>query len=198
MRFRPLAALSVMAATLCLAAPARAQLYVVPHVGMTFGGDAENRWVYGGAVGVTGNVVGFEADFGYAPNFFGDEDRFGDVQAGDAELSITTFMANITFGGAPPTGGVRPFVSGGAGLIRGSVHSAGGLFDNVSRNDFGLNVGGGLHGYFNEHVGLRGDVRYFRALADDDPGDGELLDPTKFKLGDFNFWRVGAGVVLKF
>jgi hypothetical protein len=172
-------------------------LYVTPQIGTTFGGDAEHRFVYGAAVGVTGNVVGFEADFGYSPNFFGDSDKFGDFST-DAELSITTLMANITFGGAPPRGGVRPFLSGGAGLIRGNIHSAGDLFDNVTRNDFGLNVGGGLHGFFNEHVGLRGDVRYFRALADSDNGDGILIDPTKFKLGDFNFWRAGVGVVLKF
>jgi hypothetical protein len=198
MRFRSLAVLSVMAVGFFMAAPARAQLYVTPQLGVTFGGDAEHRFVYGAAVGVTGNVAGIEADFGYSPNFFGDTDKFGDLVSNDAKLSVTTFMVNLTLGGAPPTGGVRPFFSGGAGLIRGSVHNAGDLFDNVTRNDFGVNVGGGLHGFFNEHVGLRGDVRYFRALSDDDNGEGFLLDPTKFKLGDFNFWRAGVGVVLKF
>ena len=90
-------------------------------------------------------------DFGYAPNFFSAEDEFFDL---DGELNITTLMANITFGGAPMGGGVRPFFSGGAGLIRASVTSPGDLFDDVTRNDFGINVGGGLSGYFNDHVGI--------------------------------------------
>ena len=49
-------------------------------------------------------------------------------------------------------------MSGGAGLMRASISSPGDLFDEVSRNDFALNVGGGLAGYFNNHVGLRGDL----------------------------------------
>ena len=72
-------------------------------------------------------------------------------------------MFNVRFGGGKPSG-ASPFVSGGAGLMRASVTSPGDLFDEVTRNDFALNVGGGLNGYFNDHVGLRGDIRYFRSL----------------------------------
>ena len=173
---------------------ASAQVTVAPFTGVTFGGDtSENRWVYGGAFGFGGNV-GFDIDFGYAPNFFGSSDEFGDF---DGKLNITTLMFNVRFGGNPTNAGVAPFVSGGAGLMRGSVTGVGDLFDEVTRNDFALNVGGGLQGFFNEHVGLRGDIRYFRNLTDE--GDeGFLLDPRDFDLGDFNFWRGTVAVTFRF
>jgi opacity protein-like surface antigen len=195
MRFRYLTALGTLA--LCLSAStARADGLIVPFLGVTFGGDTtENRFVYGGALGFTGNAVGFEIDFGYAPNFFDEDDEIFEL---DGKLNITTVMANITFGGAPIGGGVRPFISGGAGLIRASVTSPADLFDEVSRNDFGINVGGGLAGYFNDNVGLRGEVRYFRSLEDENGDDGFLLDPRDFDLADFDFWRFTVGVAFKF
>jgi opacity protein-like surface antigen len=197
MRLRYLTVLGTLALCLSTATTAKADGLLVPFVGVTFGGDTlQNRTVYGAALGFTGNgPVGFELDFGYAPNFFSADDEFFDL---DGKLNITTFMANITFGGAPAGGGVRPFFSGGAGLIRASVTSPTDLFDDVTRNDFGINVGGGLSGYFNDHVGLRGDIRYFRSLEDSTGDDGFLLDPRDFDLGDFDFWRFTVGVAFKF
>ena len=176
--------------------PAFAQATIAPFTGVTFGGDtSDNKFVYGAVFGFGGNV-GFDIDFGYAPNFFSsdDDDEFGDL---DGKLNITTLMFNIRFGGNPTRAGVSPFVSGGAGLMRGSVTSPSDLFDDVSRNDFALNVGGGIQGFFNEHVGLRGDIRYFRNLTDE--GDeGFLLDPRDFDLGDFNYWRGTVAVTFRF
>ena len=49
----------------------------------------------------------------------------------------------------------------------GLLHArATGLFDNVSNSDFGFDVGAGLTGFFSDNVGIRGDIRYFRALRD--------------------------------
>ena len=75
--------------------------------------------------------------------------------------------------------------------------SPGDLFDSVSRNDFALNVGGGLTGYFNDHVGLRGDLRYFRSLQGNSNG-GIIIDPRNFNLGNFDFWRGTVGLSLRF
>ena len=61
-----------------------------------------------------------------------------------------------------------------------------------------MDVGGGLNGYFNEHVGLRGDVRYFRSLQGDDDADGIIIDPRLFDLGEFDFWRATVGVSFRF
>jgi len=172
-------------------APAAAQT-ITPFFGGTFGGDTtENRYVYGAVLGF-GSGAGVDIDFGYSPNFFGGDDPFGDL---DGKLNITTLMFNIRFGGGKPSG-VSPFVSGGGGLMRASISSPGDLFDSLSRNDFGLNVGGGLTGYFNDHVGLHGDLRYFRSLTGD--SGGLIIDPREFDLGDFDFWRGTVGVSFRF
>ena len=62
----------------------------------------------------------------------------------------------------------------------------------MNTNDWGVNVGGGLIGYFNDNVGLRGDIRYFRSLQDNEPGDA--LD---LALSDFDFWRGSAGLTFR-
>jgi opacity protein-like surface antigen len=185
---------ALLLGALC-SAPAAAQTTLTPFTGVTFGGETtENRYVYGAVLGF-GSGAGVDIDLGFAPNFFGSSDApFGDL---DGKLNITTLMFNVRFGGGKPQG-ASPYVSGGAGLMRASVTSPGDLFDEVTRNDFALNVGGGLTGYFNDHVGLRGDIRYFRSLEDSTGDDGFLLDPRDFDLGDFDFWRFTVGVAFKF
>ena len=38
------------------------------------------------------------------------------------------------------------------------------LFNDLSTSDFGINLGGGVTGFFSDNVGIRGDVRYFRSV----------------------------------
>jgi len=175
--------------------PASAQTTLTPFTGVTFGGETtENRFVYGAVLGF-GDKAGVDIDFGYAPNFYGNTDPFGDL---DGKLNITTLMFNIRFGGGAKQG-ATPFVSGGAGLMRAAVTSPGNLFDNVARNDFALNVGGGIQANFNDHLGLRGDIRYFRSLQGEPGADGGIIiDPRDFDLGDFDFWRATVGLSLRF
>lgn len=196
MRLRGLIVVGALVLSLAAASNARADGFVEPFTGITFGGTAEtHRYVYGGRVGFIGNVAGVEAEFGYAPNFFSGSDKWGQFRG---KLNLTTFMGNLLIGGAPiHRGGVRPYFVGGFGLMRAMVSSPNALFSDVSRNDFALDVGGGLQGYFNEHVGLRGDVRYFRSLTGKD-SEGFLLDPTSFELGGFSLWRGTVGVAFKF
>jgi hypothetical protein len=184
----------ILCGLLAVAAPAAAQVSLTPFIGKTFGGDAEEqRFVYGGTVSF-GDKVGFDIDFGFAPNFFGDEDPFFEFES---KLNITTLMGNIRIGGNPGRSGASPYVSGGAGLLRASISTTGDLFDDVTRNDFGLNVGAGVQAFFNGRVGLRAEVRYFRSL-EDEGGDGSLIDPREFDLGDFTFWRASGGVTFRF
>jgi opacity protein-like surface antigen len=188
------AILPALLLTAIVSAPASAQTTLTGFAGSTFGGEVtDNRYVYGGVLGFGGNG-GLDIDFGYAPNFFGDDDPFGDF---DGELNITTLMFNLRIGGGKHAG-ISPFVSGGAGLMRASVSSPGDLFDELSRNDFALNVGFGLNGFFNDHVGLRGDVRYFRSLEGEDDADGPIIDPRDFDLADFDFWRATVGLSFRF
>jgi opacity protein-like surface antigen len=99
-------------------------------------------------------------------------------------------MGNLIVGA--PMGAVRPYASGGVGLIRQRANDVGQFFDTITNNDFGFNIGAGVMGFMNDRVGVRGDIRYFCAVHDSDP-DGVDLD-----LGDFKFWRGTVGVTFKF
>ena len=57
----------------------------------------------------------------------------------------------------------------------------------------GVNVGAGLNGYFNDNIGLRGDIRYFRAVQ-----DNKADNDFSLSLGSFNFWRGSVGLSFRF
>jgi opacity protein-like surface antigen len=190
-------------------APARASAdwLFTPFIGGNWGGAAtfqddlgdfedefERRVNFGASLAWMGNgIAGFELDFGYSPNFFQDTVGEGDFEYGDN--NVTTLMANVVLG-APVGGqtglGLRPYASGGLGIIRSRIGDAEDLFD-VTSNDWGFNVGAGVSGFFNDNVGLRGDIRYFRSLEDNEPDDE--LDVS---LSDFRFWRGTVGLVFRF
>jgi opacity protein-like surface antigen len=88
--------------------------------------------------------------------------------------------------------GVRPFVTGGLGLIRTQVDGLDNI--NASNNMAGWNLGAGVMGYFNDHVGLRGDVKYLRSFEDTNTGIN-IIDFNQ--AGQFHFWRAAVGVVLR-
>lgn len=203
MSLRKLFLSASLVAVTAAAAPAAAQAdwLFTPFVGATFGGNAEVGGVgdnfkneferkinYGASLAWLGaGVVGFEADFGYSPNFFradDDSDKFNLVGDGN----VTTLMGNVMF--AAPAGPIRPYASGGVGLMKSKVDSAGQFFD-ASRNDFGYNAGAGIMA-MGGNVGIRGDVRYFRSLR------SESDDSIDFALGNFKFWRGTVGVTFKF
>ncbi len=188
-----------------MATPASADWLLTPYLGVTFGGSAnfgdvgdfadnfEKKVTFGGSATWMGaGIIGLEADFGSTPNFFAT--TTGDANFDFGDSNVTTLMANLVIG-APVGGttgpGFRPYASGGIGLLRSNV-STNGLFDDLSQNDLGLNAGAGAHLFFSDTVGLRGDVRYFRALQKGSDG-GRDLD-----LGDFNFWRGTLGVTFRF
>ena len=175
------------------ALPAAAQTrgIVTPFVGVTTNTPTdENRIVYGGSIGVLGNIAGFEADFGYTPNFFELDDDFGEL---DSEGSVTTAMGNLLL--ATP-GRFRLYGTVGAGLMRSNLKLLD-FFDDLSRNDFGINYGGGVMIFLSENLGIRGDVRQFRSLQNEDLDD-DFPEPGDFDLGDFKFWRATAGVTFRF
>lgn len=179
---------------LFLAAPAtaRADWFFTPYIGANFGGDSEDTSVnFGGSLGYMGaGVVGFEVDFGYAPSFF----ETPGVSDDSFDSNVTSLMANVIVG-APIGGmgeGVRPYASGGVGLLRARVDDADDFFD-VTDNSFGVNAGAGVMGFLTDNVGVRGDLRYFRAINDEDTGDDLELG-----FGDFDFWRGSFGVAFRF
>jgi len=103
-------------------------------------------------------------------------------------------MGNLIVGvpiGGTHGAGFRPFVTGGVGLIRTQIDGGTVATVSQSNNDFGWNLGAGAMGYFNQHVGVRGDVKYLRNFS------GDAFDVNHIDLGTFHFWRISAGVVLR-
>jgi Outer membrane protein beta-barrel domain len=187
---------ALTAALLLVLAPgtARADWLFTPNLGMSFGGNASGNEhaSYGATIGWMGaGIFGWEADFAYTPEFF--EPGDGDVDLID-NSNATTAMFNAVIGvpiGGQRGGGFRPYVSGGAGLLQTNVNDAKSLFT-VNNSEFGVNIGVGAYGFVSDHVGIRGDVRYFRALTD--PTEDNEFD---ISFGNFNFWRGTAGVTFR-
>ncbi len=177
-----------VACTLLIPTAARADWTVSPFASFNAGGDAPRT---SPATGVTagwmGNRIGGEFDLGYSPEFF---EQNGFV----TNRRVITMMGNVVYG-VPwgRTEAVTPYVSGGAGILKTTLTEAGGLFT-LDRNKLGMNVGGGVTGWANKNVGIRGDVRYFRGLRKQDADANDFgLD-----LSTIHFWRASIGLTARF
>jgi opacity protein-like surface antigen len=174
---------------------ARADVLLTPFAGLTFVDDAgKGKTTFGVSLGA-GGLLGVELDVSRT-----DLGSFDDIPLVELEARATTVMGNLVI--RVPAGPVQPYVSGGAGVIRvtgdvdvpflGDIVSA-------SAQDFGMNVGGGLHIFPTPNFGIRADARYFRTLGDlawDELADiGGLND---LPLPRIDFWRITGGVTLKF
>lgn len=186
---RMIKALVVSAAVAFVSMPmtARADSFVNFFAGKQYPSTADGgRTAVGLSAGSTGSgIVGEELEFGYSPSFFGTENDFGHNTVMDLTLNVTV--------GAPMgyhrRMGFRPFVRVGAGLIRTQID--GGTVFNVSssQNHLGWDLGGGVIGFFSDHVGVRGDFTYFRDVT------GNVVNGLD--LGALHFTRWSFGVVFR-
>lgn len=200
-----------LAAVASMASPraASADWVLTPFVGWNFNGSAdvnqsggasfsnqfEHKLDYGVSLAAMGaGAVGFEVDFGYSPNFFETNTDSNNAFRFTNDSNVTTLTANAIVGipiGGQRGGSVRPYFVGGVGLIRSNVQDVDEFFDANTKNDFGFDVGGGVMGFFNSNVGVRGDIRYFRSFS------GSSDNITGLGVSDFNFWRGSVGLSLK-
>ena len=181
---RAIKSLLLVAAIAVVWAPvqARADGYLSPWGGVNFGGNSSvdnGRAAMGINAGfMGGGIFGAEVAVGYSPSFFGTENDFG-------HNTLIDLMGNLVIGipiGGTSGAGVRPYVSGGAGLIRTQI-DGNSLLGHVSssNNDLGWDVGVGVTGYFSSHFGLRGDFRYYKDT----------------NANNLNYNRLTAGIVLR-
>src|SRR5262245_21043007 len=193
---RALKAFLLTAAVVAIAAPtpARAEGYVTPWVGANWGSGNnidKGRAAFGVNAGAMGaGIIGGEVAFGYSPSFWGTQNDFGNN-------TVIDLMGNLIVGvpvGGTHGAGVRPFVTGGIGLLRTQID--GGTLAKVSssNNMFGWNAGAGVMGYFNDHVGLRVDLRYTRGFEDLNTGNTVIDLDGKNQL---HYWRIQGGVVIR-
>jgi opacity protein-like surface antigen len=176
------------------AAPAQAQWVATPYLGVNIAGDVEEgKGGPGGSIGYFGGGIGFEFDFERYIHFFEDADVAHLVPDPrlDMDTDAISFMGNVV---APfrirGSTKLRPYGAAGLGMIRATFDGTGDQFD-TDQNNVGFNAGGGVLYALNGVVGLRGDVRYFRALVDEDQREGGFFR-------DYGFWRMTLGVTFGF
>ena len=151
----------------------------------------------------TNGIVGFEVDYSVAPNFFQYTGGTGNFDLFDLDSSVQTLMGNLVLAipiGGSTGAGVQPYVAAGLGTIRTQLRSESDVFDDITSNDSGFNVGGGAHFFLGTHVGLRADVRYFRgfeSIDDEDPIEDNPFFDQPFATEVFNFWRGTLGVTFR-
>jgi hypothetical protein len=203
MRLRSCVLLTV-AVVAWTAAPAHAQWTIAPYLGVNVSGDVEQgKGGPGGSAGYLGGRLGFEFDVMRYQHFFKDSEVFpldpaappnctpaaGEAQGPctDIDTDAMGFMGNVVLPirmqGAPKW---RPYGTAGLGVIRAWTNEK-----DRHQNNLGFNGGGGVMYSLSKHVGLRGDLRYFRVLVDENTREGVLFR-------DYGFLRVSFGISVEF
>ena len=186
-----IAALLALAFTLGPSTVAQAQHFISPLLGFDFGGDAscpnitgcsDKKLNAGVALGTMGDILGFEEEFAYAKDFFGD--------APGLSSSVLTLMTNVML--VPKVGPVRPYGLAGVGLLKTHVEFTPSSILTSDNNNVGWDVGGGVMALLSAHVGVRGDIRYFHAFQD--------LNVLGFSVSHskLDFGRAGVALMLTF
>jgi hypothetical protein len=178
-----------------LSGPLFDQWFAAGFIGSDFGEGAEGgNFDFGGSVGYMWNaMVGGEFLAGFTPNFQLSENLFLPGE----EPAVNSYMANAI--AAVPIGvdgQWQPFVSGGLGAVTLNSDVFEGDLDEfeVDGSRFGGNIGAGVMGFAGPW-GLRADIRYFRAFADD---DGSATDDIADSiLSGLDFWRANLGVAYR-
>ena len=202
---------ALAAACACLlAAPAAAfaEWHITPMVGFTFAGKTtitdldqgtgKRHPSLGGSVALLGEgVIGVEGIVTLTPGFFQSGDQSGLFpQAAEnsfvAESRVWAAMGNVmvTVPRRWTEYFLRPFASGGFGLIRVSKLETGEVFS-VTSNLFGYNIGGGAIGFLTRDTGVRFDLRYYSTVRG--------TDHPEVAFGDVHlrYMTLSVGVVIR-
>ena len=178
---------------------ASAQIFLSPFVGTTLTSPSTrgntSKPGFGLAFGSLGNIVGAETEIAYFPQVL---DNSANALA---KNRVFTFSADTLIG--PTIGRVKPYFAIGAGDLHLNVTSLSSVLiptpASFSSDYFMFNLGGGVMGFFTRHLGVRADLRYFRAygfkIADLQSTAGNSAGIT---LDRFDFWRASIGLAAKF
>ncbi len=195
LRLMALSCLCVIASPL----PAAAEWHLTPMAGWAFRGSttivdfeqgtSKTHRQVGGSVALLGEgLFGAEAIGVYVPRFF-QQDNQVLLESGHTY----SVMGNVVVA-APRRWteySLRPFVSGGLGLMRASVSDP----VPVSVNLTGLNVGVGAIGFLSARTGIRFDLRYYRTLRRTNEG-AVSIDPVDPRV-DLRYFTGSIGIVFR-
>ena len=198
--FRVLACCALL---LALARPASADWQVAPFFGWSFASnttivDAENATTnthraFGVAVSyVTRGPLGIEGYAAYIPGFFNDPKLHGPQNVVDASR-VYAVMGNIVLTSPSRWNeyGLRPFISGGLGLLRAEKTDVVDALP-VHKTLLGINIGGGAVGFITDKTGLRFDLRFVRNLHDREDFNGVIGGRVHLR-----YWMASVGLVLR-
>ena len=144
----------------------------------------------GGSVALLGGgILGAEGLVVWTPGFF-----TGDKGLVKRSRSLSA-MGNVVV--TPPRRwteySLRPFVSGGFGVIKVSKTEAFQVFP-FNANIPAFNIGGGAIGFLSKRTGLRFDLRYYSGLA---RSDNPLEAPIAIGRVHIRYMTASVGVVLR-
>jgi len=201
-------------ALLAFAQPAAADWHFTPFIGTTFGGTStfigtenlltEGKFfgrkdlVVGGAISrIWRGPVGVEGIFVYVPGIIDPESNPDETGPPTAPLITGNYsiaaMGNVIF--TTPRAwnehGLRPFVSGGFGLLHLTMETLDGALT-LRRNVAGYNVGGGAIGLISDRTGVRFEARRFAYVRPSDSSGFSIGDET------YSYWTATVGVVFRY
>jgi hypothetical protein len=193
---RRLAALAFLLAA--WPATARADWFLTPFAAIKFAGatrlaDLESgasntKFTLGAIGGMIGDgILGVEGDLGYTPRFF---ERSSGILV--ARSHVLTLMGNVVLAVPREITGdsLRPFLSGGGGLVRVRIDDVAGALP-VSSNLFGINIGGGATGRLTDLTSLRFELRYFKSVTSEE-------EDIVRRGTSLSFWRAAVGLTLRY
>jgi len=178
-------------------ASAYADFFVVPFVGVKFGGSTsivdlesaagKKKLVLGiAARKVDNGILGYEAEFANIAGFFGNGEASETQPLVKAGSYVNDLTGSIVLS-LPPGftgGGLRPYAVIGGGLIHAQSQD---FFDviTVRRTVAAINLGFGAVGMLTNNVGVRFDVRHLRSVTNDPPtgGVGHSISYSRFTIG---------------
>ncbi|HKY22745.1 MAG TPA: outer membrane beta-barrel protein [Vicinamibacterales bacterium] len=182
--------------------PAVAEWQVRPFIGLTFAGattfqDPEvaigtQDVVFGASGGWLGEIFGLEADFGRSSGMFERDDAPEAVKLLSSGVTTLTGHVVVALPRRIAGYGLRPYFSGGAGLMHVDVVGKLGAVD-IHRTLPALSVGGGVTGFLSNRVGVNWDVRRLSTVR----GEGETLGNS---VGNesLSFWRATMAVAIRY
>ena len=187
---------------LLLLVPSRAaaEWQIKPFFGVLFGGattlisdveyGAGHPHVVFGVSGMwLGEVIGIEADLGYARGFFqADQGLVSGSSAttltGNIVIALPRRLAEYT---------LRPYFVGGGGFMHAGIDQGlggGGL--EVSSTLPAMDVGGGVTGFLSSRIGVSWEVRYFGSLGQGE-NRGLSIGPEQL-----SFWRANMAIAIRY
>lgn len=188
-----------LACVLLLAAPvpARADFFIVPFLGMKFGGSTsiadfelaagKKKLVLGiGARVIDDRIIGYEVEFANIAGYFANEE-VSSIRPLVKPGSYVNDLTGSVVLSLPPGftgGGLRPYAAIGGGLIHAQSED---FFDvvKVRRTVAAITFGVGATGMITNNVGVRFDLRHLRSLSNDAPtgGVGHQIAYSRFTVG---------------